>query len=334
MPTIAFFNNKGGVGKTSLVFHLSWMFRQLGHTVLAVDLDPQANLTSMFFDDEKLELLWPSDTPHDQTIFGALRPIIRGLGDVVTPKVHEVAPGLGVVAGDLELSRFEDTLSGDWPKCLDRSEPAFRTTTAFSRAIERAKVFAEARWVLVDVGPNLGAINRAALIACDYIVVPLAPDLFSIQGLRNLGPTLTDWRSEWDERRRKAPTKMGFTPPEGRMAALGYVVMQYAIKASDSPVKAYTKWMARIPNEYSESVAVNGGDAGDNPANDPNCLALLKHYRSLFPMAMESRKPIFSLKSADGAIGSQLYAVEAARDDFTKLAKKIIKRVGEHQAQE
>ena len=44
--------------------------------------------------------------------------------------------------------------------------------------------------VLVDVGPSLGAINRSALIATDFVVVPLAADLFSRQGLRNLGPTL------------------------------------------------------------------------------------------------------------------------------------------------
>jgi chromosome partitioning protein len=334
MPTIAFFNNKGGVGKTSLVFHLSWMFKQLGESVIAVDLDPQANLTSMFFDDDKLESLWPDDAPHDRTIHTALQRLMRGRGDVVTPVVHEIVTGLNVVAGDLALSGFEDKLSGDWPKCLDRDESAFRTTTAFSRAIGRAKVLAEAKWVLVDVGPNLGAINRAALIACDYIVVPLAPDLFSIQGLRNLGPTLTRWRSEWSERRARAPVDMGFRPPEGKMEPLGYVVMQYATKVSDSPVKAYTKWMARIPNEYAKSVADSADSAGDNHAKDANCLALLKHYRSLVPMAMEARKPIFNLKSSDGAIGSHIYAVEAAKDDFTKLAKKIIKRVGEREAQE
>ena len=59
MKTIAFFNNKGGVGKTSLVYHLAWMYARLGVNVLAADLDPQANLTSMFLDDEKLEPLWP-----------------------------------------------------------------------------------------------------------------------------------------------------------------------------------------------------------------------------------------------------------------------------------
>ena len=103
--------------------------------------------------------------------------------------------------------------------------------------------------------------------------------------------------------------------------------MQYAIKASDSPVKAYTKWMSRIPKEYATSVSRENADVGDNPATDLNCLAQLKHYRSLAPMAMEARKPIFNLRSADGALGAHLYAVEAAKQDFEILAKKIIARV-------
>lgn len=333
MPTIAFFNNKGGVGKTSLVFHLSWMFSQMGQSILAVDLDPQANLTSMYFDEDTLETLWPSDGPHERTIVGALARLIKGTGDVSAARVLEIAPRLSLVAGDLALSKFEDNLSGSWPGCLGGSEPAFRTTTAFFRAIGRAQVLAEAEWVFVDIGPNLGAINRAALIACDYVVVPLAPDLFSIQGLRNLGPTLTGWRIEWKKRLDEAPKNMGITLPSGRMEPLGYVLMQYAIKASDNPVKAYTKWMSRVPKEYAENVRNDRDDVGDTPATDPSCLAQLKHYRSLAPMAMEARKPIFSLKSSDGAIGSHLYAVEAAKADFAKLAKKIIKRVGEREAQ-
>jgi len=55
MRTIAFFNNKGGVGKTTLVYHVAWMLAELGHKVLAADLDPQANLTSMFLDEDQLE---------------------------------------------------------------------------------------------------------------------------------------------------------------------------------------------------------------------------------------------------------------------------------------
>jgi chromosome partitioning protein len=57
-PVITFFNNKGGVGKTSLVYHIAWMLADLGHRVLAADLDPQANLTSAFLDEAEVELLW------------------------------------------------------------------------------------------------------------------------------------------------------------------------------------------------------------------------------------------------------------------------------------
>ncbi|MCY4627654.1 MAG: ParA family protein, partial [Acidobacteria bacterium] len=42
MKTVAVFNNKGGVGKTSLVYHLAWMYAELGSNVLVADLDPQA----------------------------------------------------------------------------------------------------------------------------------------------------------------------------------------------------------------------------------------------------------------------------------------------------
>ena len=59
--------------------------------------------------------------------------------------------------------------------------------------------------ILIDLGPNLGAINRAALIASDFVVIPLGPDLFSLQGLRNLGPALRRWREGWTERLEQEP---------------------------------------------------------------------------------------------------------------------------------
>ncbi len=57
-PVIAFFNNKGGVGKTSLVYHLAWMYHDLGLRVLVADFDPQANLTAAFLAEERLEEIW------------------------------------------------------------------------------------------------------------------------------------------------------------------------------------------------------------------------------------------------------------------------------------
>ncbi len=60
---------------------------------------------------------------------------------------------------------------------------------------------------------------------------------------------------------------------------------------------------------------------------DDNCLALLKHYYSLVPMAMEVKKPIFQLKPADGAIGAHYQAVSSAYADFKCLTEKILERI-------
>ena len=57
VPVLTFFNNKSGVGKTALVYHLAWMLSDLGYRVLACDLDPQANLTAAFLDEDQLEKL-------------------------------------------------------------------------------------------------------------------------------------------------------------------------------------------------------------------------------------------------------------------------------------
>jgi chromosome partitioning protein len=58
VKTLILFNNKGGVGKTTLAYHLSHMLARIGYRTLAVDLDPQANLTSAFFEEDLLELIW------------------------------------------------------------------------------------------------------------------------------------------------------------------------------------------------------------------------------------------------------------------------------------
>jgi cellulose biosynthesis protein BcsQ len=321
MKTIAFFNNKGGVGKTSLVYHLAWMFADRGLRVVAVDLDPQANLSAMFLNEARLEQLWPDDQ-HSNTIFGAIQPILRGTGDIAEPHLEQITQHLGLVVGDLGLSRFEDKLSDAWPRCHNRDEAAFRVMTAFHRVIERAVEIQQADLVLIDVGPNLGALNRAAIIASEHVVLPLASDLFSLQGLKNLGPALREWRSGWKELLGKAPKDSSLSLPSGDIEPSGYVIMQHGMRDS-RPVQAYQRWMDKIPRVYRESVLDKPFTSLPPVSSDPFCLATLRHYRSLMPMAMEARKPMFFLKPADGAIGSHMGAVRGCHKDFMQLATKI-----------
>ena len=325
MNCIAVFNNKGGVGKTSLVYHLAWMFAELDYNVLVADLDPQANLTSMFLDDDELEALWTRDG-EGKTIYGALRPLLEGTGDVATPQVLEPETGIGLIAGDMLLSGAEDELSSQWPDCLDRRPRAFRVLSALWRAMRMAADGMEAELILVDVGPNLGALNRAALITADHVVVPLAPDLYSIQGLRNLGPTLRRWRQEWSDRLARNPVA-DLDVPGGGMEPIGYVVLQHAVRLN-RPVKAYERWMDRIPDAYSNLVLDEVLPHAPSIDDDPHCLATLKHFRSLMPLAQEARKPMYYLRPADGAIGGHANAVQGCYRDFRALALEIVRRCG------
>ncbi len=327
VPILTFFNNKGGVGKTSLVYHLAWMFSEQGKRVVAVDLDPQANLTSAFLPEEQLESLWDdkNDSCDARTIFQCVNPLTK-VGDISAPVLKHINSRLSLVPGDLGLASYEDFLSQAWPNAMGSISlyRPFRVLTAFWQVAQMAAKERQADLILVDVGPNLGAINRSALISSDHVVIPLAADLFSLQGLKNLGPTLRNWRADWNKRVDNW-TDPEFDLPEGLMAPVGYIVQQHTERLS-RPVKAYDKWAARIPSLYRTSVlAVE--DKKVKVEADRHCLARLKHYRSLVPMAQEARKPIFQLTSADGAIGSHSYAVSDARIDFKKLAKIILERI-------
>jgi chromosome partitioning protein len=326
--TVAFFNNKGGVGKTTLVYHLSWMYQELGIKVVALDLDPQANLTAAFLPEDRLEQLW-IDSSGACTILGVIQPLLDRLGDLRGPELEEVGDHLALLPGNLGLSLFEDRLSLAWPDCLQdnpaEAHDAFRVMTAFYRAATIAAQSRGADLALIDVGPSLGALNRAALVACDYVVMPLGADLYSLQGLRNLGPQLDAWRRGW-KKRLQEHVPPGLSLPSGEMQPVGYVVLQHAVRM-DRPVKAYQRWLNRIPEVYHREI-LREPEGAPVPDPDPHRLASLKHYRSLMPLAQDARKPMFLLKPADGAIGGHSEAVQDCYRDFKELARRIAAACG------
>ena len=74
MKTITFFNNKGGVGKTTTVYHVAWMLSEMGIRSIVIDLDPQSNLTSMFLSADRLEAVYEAEEPS--TVLKAIEPVI------------------------------------------------------------------------------------------------------------------------------------------------------------------------------------------------------------------------------------------------------------------
>jgi cellulose biosynthesis protein BcsQ len=251
--------------------------------------------------------------------------VLDGTGSILTPSLEHITDTLALIACDLSLSKYEQELSQEWPKCLDRNPRAFLVTAAFWQLMQRGSAEIAADIILADVGANLGAINRATMVATDYVVVPLSPDLFSLQGLENLGPTLREWRENWTQRLERAPEQVK-PLPRGGMLPIGYIVLQHSVRL-DRPVSAYEKWIYRIPQKYHQVVKADDC-IPQSIETDAESIAQLKHYRSLMPMAQEARKPIFHLKPADGAIGSHMAAVQNVRNDFEELARNIATRIG------
>lgn len=327
-PVLTFFNNKGGVGKTSLIYHLAWTFASLNKRVLVLDLDPQSNLTAAFLHEDEIEEIWNVSQPGS-TIYQCVKPL-TGVGDIAKPILKNIATNLHLLPGDVALSGFEDLLSSEWPNSMADNNlyRPMRILTAFWQVVQMAAEDVQADIVLVDIGPNLGAINRSVLLATDYVAIPLGADLFSLQGLSNLGPTLRSWKSLWSKRLDNWSSSEEFSHypdfrlPSGKMQPIGYLCQQHGVRL-DRPVKAYDKWVQRIPAVYREAVLNEAPVAGMQQESDPYCLATIKHYRSLIPMAQEHRKPIFNLTSADGAIGSHANAVIDAKKDFKQLAIKL-----------
>jgi cellulose biosynthesis protein BcsQ len=228
--------------------------------------------------------------------------------------------------GELSLSLLEDDLFQQWLLYQEGKERAFRIISAFSHILQFSAQQVNAELILIDLGPNLGAINHSSLMAANYLLIPLTPDMYSLQGLKIIGHTIRKWRKDWEDHRDKNPTKI-LKVPFGDSEPLGYVVMQHLLRA-DHLVKMHELWISRIPKVYKEEVLGNQTDTSllAPKQSDYNCLGLVKHYRSLMPMSMEAHKPMFHLLPADGAIGAHYHAVQEANKNFKQLAKEIEKR--------
>src|SRR5262249_53668979 len=122
--------------------------------------------------------------------------------------------------------------------------------------------------------------------------------------------------------RKKLRVAKDLSMPSGDMRPLGYVLLNPSVRAN-RPVKAYLKWAKRIPSIYAEEVLGEPIDPGVELETDRHQLALLKHFKSLMPMAQDARKPMFYLTAADGAIGGHAAAVADCKRQFRDLALRI-----------
>ena len=322
MKTIAFVSSKGGVGKTTLVYHLAHMLPRIGYPTLAVDLDPQAALSSMFFEETQLEASWERGRG---TVFSCVAPLLRGSGEIALPEPTPLSDSLWGLAGDPALWNLEGVLANAWVNAHRGDRLALKALSSFAQIVRMAGASTKSEVALLDLGAGLGALNRTALLAADFLVLPLAVDTLSLLGLRVLGPTLREWRQEWRQLRESAQ-ELQTDVPEGSMSPVGYIMVRTNFYGG-RPHRSHAQVLGRVPSSYAEDV-LGESSMVRSVDEDPNCLSLLRNYYSLMSMAWDARKPMFDLSPSTGAMGSYTQLVHQCRDDFEALALRLAERCG------
>ncbi|MDR6770435.1 ParA family protein [Azospirillum sp. BE72] len=326
MKAVAFFTNKGGVGKTTLVCNLAaFLSKKRGKKVLIVDADPQGNATQYMFDDSVIEEVYEKKTAY--TIYSMARPLSQGKG-FSSDSTFRKSPtfDVDVLLGDPRLALIEDTLAADWNSSGVRG---LRTTFMFRHFLSHCKDY---DYVFFDMGPSLGSINRSVLIGCDYFVLPLSIDIFSIRATENISTWLKEWKRRLELQISSISDieEVEISDMQFRLQLLGYVNQQYTAKRDASgerrAVKAYEKIMSAIPD------AIQKGIINDHQKISENIeyrIGSIPNLHSLVPMSQSSRKPIFSLKSSDGIVGAHFMKVEESNTIFEGIANRFIENIGE-----
>ena len=310
------------MGKTTLSVNIAAAVANLGKKVLLIDSDPQCNLTSYLAESSLVDhLLDHSDKDDGRTIWSALKPIAEASGGLKRIEPYELPlSGAFLVPGDIRLSEFETELSDFWSQCLQRKSKGFKGTMALSRLVNRLSQRLNIDFVFYDSGPNIGPLNRVILLDCDYFIVPVACDLFSVRALTTLGRSLATWIQEWKTISALAPTDTYLLPGMPKFG--GYIPQNFRVYGNQ-PARRHSQYLAKLEKHiHSDVVSIlRSLDLNLVPIRGSQAkLGEVKDFATLVSASQTQGVPLAEVKGAPPHQKAQAQAV------FGSIAKKLIDR--------
>lgn len=336
MKSIAFFNNKGGVGKTTLLCNLAgFLAVEKKKRVLIIDADPQSNATAYLLPDDQLSSIYEGD--EHVSLYEYYESVARGKG--YSEKLPSIAQSprfhVDLVPGHPKFALREDLLAKDWGDTQIGDDRGLQTTYTFQYLLDQLEENYEL--IFIDMGPSLGAINRSILLAADYFITPMSADLFSLMAIDNIILSLKTWQADLQagldtfQRKSQSAYMVNSHVAKWKVRFLGYVTQQYKqaiIKGESRAVKSYDKIIQRFPAEINRLEAQYGlnnqisADLGQFPS-----------LYSLVPMSQTAHAPIFSLASSDGIVGAHFAKVDESKAMFNNIADRLLCRLETFEAE-
>ena len=330
MKIVSIFHNKGGVGKTTLAFHLSWILSEMGKRVLMIDLDPQCNLTICGINEDYLEQIWNEEDAfiedfeserknigdekygelanRPRSIHYLLKTTEDGIDDIddrLLPPAIQLNDNLGLIPGRLTINSFENAISRRWNDLYQGEPLAIRTVTKI-RSI--AEAYAERDgydFVLIDTSPSLGTLNKVIISTVDGFIIPCLPDMFSLYGIRNIGNSLRYWKKEFETiynlisetKRRRFPHKF--------VRFLGYTIYnakKYQRHLNDWDLaQAHFNYAQRIPSVIEQYIGENVREhlTEEMVHNPIGGMAVMHSHNTQPNMSQKYKKPIWEVPNCD-----------------------------------
>lgn len=364
MKILSVFNNKGGVGKTTLTYHLAHSLSEAGNKVLLLDADPQCNLTIYSIPVEKIHDIWEKEDrcievgieeykksadsiefeklqKSTRSLHYLLLPTIEGTGEYDNlPPPEKLTSNLYIVPGRLSLHEFEEKISSRWSDAYRGDALAIRTITRI-RAIseEYSKIYGY-DYVIVDTSPSLGALNKTIISTVDGFFVPAAPDMFSLYGIRNIGSSLRKWHEEFDIIYKLISTDKRKLFPKTFVQFLGYTIYN-ARKYTKAGAKwnlaqAHLKYALAIPEVIHKYI---GSDLRKNISDQllakPIGNESIMHSHNTFPtLAQHYRVPMWKIpdllkidKEHQNTINGQKPDILETKKKYAEFSKSLIERI-------
>lgn len=342
---ISVFNNKGGVGKTTLLWNIADMLATKGNRVLMIDFDPQCNLSIAVLGQNAFTKTLPTlNIPYGTTIRAYLQRFLQNTGgfEFYSHKGLHTSPNAELVAGDFWLNVYAESLSVG---------ADLLTGTGIAKyAVLRDMIdFANARpghapfdFALIDLPPSFGALVRAALYASDYFIIPCTSDTFSsycIGLIAEMLPTFTDdWKGGY-QRFVKANPQLGKYQALGQPKFAGWIFNGFdtrgtASASGDKPyVKADTIHANNIMSSIEQNIVKNpeihcaptlpdGARIGD--IEDMNVLVQNSIWQSVPVAKLADFRPLKSLQDKGSWAQNQRAQIDLLARKFDEAAQNII----------
>lgn len=290
---LVFCNNKGGVGKTTLAFHVGIELSKKGFKVALIDLDPQCNLTLQTlghtFYEENLF------SHNVKTVFDVLKAKLEGSGDInASIKPAHVRDNLFILPGDIQLSLYEDLLISGYNDAAAGNIRGYSDTSAVDRYLNEVGATEKIDIFIIDTSPSLGILNRVIFLGAEYFIVPTTPDSYSVQGIKNLGVVFERWKKNW-KNTAQAAAVAGQTPANhvlrGDGLFIGYIINSFNVY-SKRVVRRQDDWLTKIPDEVKKFLSEKHGRNGLVEQSWKKPIGSMQDYGQLTAISMENHLAI------------------------------------------